>query len=206
MLPVIVLALLAGLAALYAYFWVPLAPPDAAPDADPQEAFMEALAVYREVIGANDPDRLREIPDHPILHPVTGESLRMRENAANFFAATRGRALTGVSSRGNVYAALVSPREGDTVANPLLLLIWHNSNHYTRAMVKIVDARGDTLAETWLPEVSHWNILLHRLESRIEYPVPATREGYVHIYAHGIHEGEGTELLFRVPVMFAEHR
>jgi len=203
MVLILVIGLLAG---LYYLWWLRPAQPDVPPDADPHETFIEALAVYREVIGANDPDRVRDIPDYPILHPVAGEALRMRDNAARFFAETRGRAITGVSSRGNVYAALQSPGNGDTVGNPIVLDIWHNSNHYTRAMIRIVDARGDTLAETWLPEVAHWNILLHRHEHRIDYPLPATREGYVHVYAHGIIEGEGTELLFRVPVVFAEHR
>ncbi len=204
---VLVLALAVGIGGgAYYFWWVRPAPPDVPPDADPHQAFIEALAIYAQVIAANDPDLVRTIPAYDIPHPVAGEVLRMRENAAHFFAETRGRAITAVSSRGNVYAALESPMEGDTVGNPIVLHLWHNSNHYTRATIRIVDAHGHTLAETWLPEVGHWNILLQRHQSRIEYPLPTTREGHVHVYAHGIFDGEGSELLFRVPVVFAEHR
>ncbi|MDQ7794427.1 MAG: hypothetical protein RDU89_08465 [bacterium] len=172
----------------------------------PEPGFAEALAAYREAIRTNAPGRVQDIPDGTIVHPVTDESVPFRENAAHFFAVSRGRAVTGVSTVGNVFAALESPAAGEAVGTPLMLVIWHNTNHYTGVGLTLVDDQGATLAEVGLPEISHWNILLQRQELELEYEQPDAAGGSVRVYALGIYEGEGSQLLFEVPVVFGNNR
>lgn len=199
------LIVLAGLAFLAFAGWRHFAGREPA-ETEPRQAeteadFAAALAAYAAAIRANDPDRVKAIPAGPVAHPVTQEDVRFRDNAARFFAATGGRAVTGVSAVGNVFAALESPTAGDAIAIPARLVVWHNTNHYTGVSVVLVDDRGEQLAEAGLPEIAHWNILLDRLEFEVEYDAPTAPAGFVRVYATGVQDGEGSELLFQVPVV-----
>jgi hypothetical protein len=156
-----------------------------------REAYYKAFAAYFYVIRMNDPTLVNRIPKK-VVDPqgYRPKTVHLRQNAADFFKRTKGRALVGVA--GAEIAAL-EPDEllGGVLNNPAELTVWHNTGHYSGVHISVEDDNGRILAGRGAAEISHYQTVLRRDEIKMPYAEPTTPAGSIKVYSWSLEYSSG---------------
>jgi len=152
-----------------------------------------AMKAYRLTVEQRSLSRAAELPLCVTLD-VTRTRQALRQNALELL---QEKHLLDI---GGLFLVL-DPTE--PVVLPRTLRVWHATNHYHGRILAVLDAKGRPLAEYWLWEHDHYNVILQPTLLDFSSTLPTSGHGY--IVALSWNAKDGTMPLedgIRIPVRF----